>query len=267
MMRQILTAMLLIGLLPAATLAQEEEEAKKQEVDLGALIRQISRNMERIESNAARVQRDSAKAEGRAGEAETRERIERLNRRGAQVSEDIQKLIENLPRNGGGGGGGGSSQQQSSSSSSSSSQSQQDRSGARDRNRPSGQQGSSNQRPQGGRNPGEQDRGQRDGEGEGEGKQDQPRDRDGDGKPDGDGENRPGGRNSTGEEQTPPAGKPGVPPQLVERWGVLPPELRQRLVDRDFRRYTPQYDAAIRAYLRRLANPERTPPAPPRRER
>ena len=39
---------------------------------------------------------------------------------------------------------------------------------------------------------------------------------------------------------------------IREKWGVLPPELRQKLVDRNFKDFTPEYEAAIKAYFRKI---------------
>lgn len=37
------------------------------------------------------------------------------------------------------------------------------------------------------------------------------------------------------------------------RWGFLPPELRQRLMQRDFQEFTPDYQDELKAYYRRIA--------------
>ena len=46
-------------------------------------------------------------------------------------------------------------------------------------------------------------------------------------------------------------------PRVVEAWGKLPPELRQQLIDRNFKGFTPEYEQAIKDYLRRISNPKK----------
>lgn len=43
---------------------------------------------------------------------------------------------------------------------------------------------------------------------------------------------------------------------LEGRWGNLPPELRQRLIERNFKEFTPEYQEELKAYYRRIANPK-----------
>ena len=39
-----------------------------------------------------------------------------------------------------------------------------------------------------------------------------------------------------------------------ERWGHLPPELRQRLIDRNFKDFTPPYAKELKEYYKKIGS-------------
>ncbi len=44
---------------------------------------------------------------------------------------------------------------------------------------------------------------------------------------------------------------------LNDIWGNLPPEVRQKLVDRNFDDFTPEYEAEIREYFKKTSASKR----------
>ena len=65
------------------------------------------------------------------------------------------------------------------------------------------------------------------------------------------------GSNAEGAPKSPPAAVRVGRVNLADRWGVLPKELRQKLIHQDFKDYTPEYEAKIRAYLKKIATPKK----------
>ena len=72
-----------------------------------------------------------------------------------------------------------------------------------------------------------------------------------------------GKENNTGDDpargdnlQSAPPKRPGAEAvnhrHLDKRWGLLPPERRQKLVDRNFKDFTPEYEREIKAYFRKI---------------
>ena len=44
---------------------------------------------------------------------------------------------------------------------------------------------------------------------------------------------------------------------IEDRWGSLPPELKQQLLDGKVREFSPEYKTAIERYLKRLSTPKK----------
>lgn len=193
------------------------------EVDLAELLRQIRRNMIEVEKDLDRAQAEAAKASA----AEAKEKLDKLafdmNSRGNQITKDIDELIENMPQCSGGGSSGGSGKSQKPSGKKDSSQSK-----SRDRNNPENQ----GKEPQGSK-PGKPQNGEKE---------------DNSAKDDAGGKNR----------NAPPRQDPKAKARHVDvegRWGNLPPELRQRLVESNLFEFTPDYQEEIKAYFKRVFNP------------
>lgn len=191
------------------------------------LIRQIRRNMIETERSIDQVESEATTENATAAKKRLDELLKKLDQGGKQITNDIDEVIKKIPRGGGGGGGGGG---QSSSSSGSDSQGQ-DQSGSKDRN----------QRDDSGGQP----------EGESKGQQQQNGGGDSNGENPEGGENRPGRRKPEDRTEVVPS------PDDAQRWGFLPEELRQRLLDRNFREFTPEYQRELRNYFRRTFNPKR----------
>jgi hypothetical protein len=188
------------------------------ETDIQELARQVRRNMVQVEREIDRAQAEAARSRGAAVESDLQKIIDSLGGRAAQITKDIDAIIAAIPPCGGGGGGGGGQ------SSKSSSGDQKSGGKSRDRNRPqnTGQE-KGGQRPEGGAE-------------------------------DNTSPNPEEARNRTGPPRRDPTEK--VQLERIEgRWGNLPPELRQRLLERNFREFTPEYQEEIRAYYRRIAQP------------
>lgn len=195
------------------------------QAELTELVRQIRRNMLETEKSIDKVETEAASAGDQATREKLDELVEKLKGGGRQITGDIEELIKKIPRSGGGGGGGQSPSSQGDSQS-------KDQSGSRDRNQrenPGGQ-------PQGGEQPeGQNQQGGAEGEGE------NPRD----------GRNQRGDRKPEDRREVVPA------PDDAQRWGFLPEELRQRLLDRNFREFTPEYQRELKNYFRRTFSPRR----------
>lgn len=215
--------------LPITPAQGQDPQAQMAEVQ--ELVRQIRRNMVEAEREVDRTQAEAAKEASDTSKKKIEELIEQLKGRGGQITKDIDEVIEKLPRGGGGGGGGGGQQQQSQGS-----QGQQDQSGSRDRNQREneGQDGQQNQNQNQNQN-NQQNQGNNDSNGE----------------------NPNSGANNRGNRPQQPPTENIQAPDDAERWGFLPKELRQRLIDRNYREFTPEYQREIKNYFRRLSKPRR----------
>lgn len=209
--------LLLLAVFAPALVAQEPAEP---EVNPQELLRQIQRNMEAVEKGLDELATEDAKAAGRRTVDDLNKLIDSLKSSGRQVTSDIDTIIRQMKSSGGGGGGGGGGRSQSKSKDRNQSK---ERGSAKDRNKPE-----PSQQPGGG-------------------KPDS-------GKPEENtAKDQPGGANGPGNTR-PEDPREKFRQELLEgRWGVLPPELRQRLVERNFREFTPEYQEELRAYFRRLA--------------
>jgi hypothetical protein len=208
--------LILILLLPLGLLPAQDPEST--EAQLEELVRQIRRNMVEVEREIDRVEAEAAQSAAATTQADLQKLIDSLKGRGNQITADIETIVQNLKSSGGGGGGGGGGSGKSDSQESSS-QSQ-----SRDRNQRENQ----GQNPQGG----------------------QPQ---GGGKEDNTGQDQAGGKNQEGQKK-PEDQQVQIPVDwTMERWGQLPPELRQQLISRNFDAFTPSYLEDIKAYFKKIA--------------
>lgn len=203
--------------------------AQDDSVDLNELARQIRRNMVLVEESLTELDAKTARMEGEHVVKNLEELIEESRAAGSKTAEELAELLEKatqakragrqvvkdiqkLVENMERSSGGGGK---------SSGGRQKQKSGqprARDRNQ------AQNRPPQ--------DQGGR-------------KERDGQ-------QNPPGGRNVDDQPKQYPDPEKVKHPNIEDIWGVLPPELRQRLVNRSFRDFTPEYEREIKAYMRRI---------------
>jgi len=188
--------------------------SEEEQVDIQELVRQIRRNMVDIEKEIDRVEAESSKEASEKAQQNIQKLVDSLKGRGSQITTDIDEIIKNLKANGGGSG---------SCNNPSQSKSQGNKPQSRNRN-------------------------QRQNQG------DQPQD----GKPqngqkeNNTAEDQPGGRNQRGKRKSKPE-KVKIPVNWdKERWGHLPAELRQLLIDRNFKTIAPTYEQALREYYKRI---------------
>ena len=205
--------------------ALRAQEPAEPEIDPGELLRQIQRNMEAVEKGLDELATEDAVAAGKRTVESINKAIEEMKNSGQQVTKDIDTIIKQMKSSGGGGGGGGGGQS-SGKGGQQGRNSGKERGSAKDRNKPE---------------PGS--------EKNGEGQKPEAKG----GAEDNTGKNPQGGRNENGPTR-PDDPRERFRQELLEgRWGVLPPELRQRLIERNFREFTPEYQEELRAYFRRLA--------------
>ena len=211
-MKLMTNALILASLLATVAPAQGGEGA---EVNVEELVKQIRRNMIAVEREIDRVETEAAAENAKAAKENLEKLISSLKGRSDQIASDIDEMIKNLKQQ----------QGQSSSSSSSKSQKQQSQSQARDRNK-------------------RENRGNKPQDSQG-----QPRDGS---KENNTAADKPGGRNKSGSKKPEP-NKVRVPVNWdAERWGHLPPELRQRLIDRNFKAFTPPYAEELKEYYKKI---------------
>lgn len=197
------------------------QEPTEPAVNPAELLRQIQRNMEAVEKGLDELATEDAKAAGRRSVEDLNKLIDSLKSGGRQITTDIDTLIREMKSSSSGGGGGGGGEK--SKSQSKDRNQSKERGGAKDRNKPE-----PSQQPGGGK----PDNGKTE---------------------DNTAKDQPGGANGPGNTR-PEDPREKFRQELLEgRWGVLPPELRQRLVERNFREFTPEYQEELRAYFRRLA--------------
>jgi hypothetical protein len=200
-------------LLPLGILPAQDPESTDAQIE--ELVRQIRRNMVEVEREIDRVEAESAQSAAATTQADLQKLIDSLKGRGNQITADIDTIVKNLKSSGGGGGGG---------SGKSDSQESSGQSQSRDRNQRENQ----GQNPQGG----------------------QPQ---GGGKEDNTGQDQAGGKNQQGQKK-PEERQVELPVDwTMERWGQLPPELRQQLISRNFDAFTPSYLEDIKAYFKKIA--------------
>jgi hypothetical protein len=192
------------------------------------LARQIRRNMIKIEEELSKAgTHDPSKGEQVRKDLENL--LETMKQRQGQVVKDIDAIVEQMKCNGGGGSGSKDSNEN------------QGKSKSRDRNKPENQ--GKPRDPNSGEQPGKKPKdGKKPSDQKGGGAEDNRR------KAEDEGHNQPGD----------PRGEP--PPErfvkidLNEIWGNLPSELRQKLVDRNFDDFTPEYKAQIDEYFRKTSS-------------
>ena len=228
-----LTLMLIAAVL---CLTAPTVQAQDEPFDPREAVKKISEGFDTILESLNEMSATDASTSG----DEVVDNIDKLLDSMKTAQDDVVKNIDNLIRN--------QEQQKSNSSSSSGSSKGQPK------------QGSSN-KPQGNQDGGKKrDRNQSEGEGEKSGGQ--KKEEDGQ-KPGEDGE--PQGEKSTEKsEQTNDGRRPSDKPKEVYRqileaggWGYLPDEMKQRLIESNFRDWFPDYDREIRDYLKSLSGSRR----------
>ena len=207
--------------------------AQEGTTDPTELMRQIKRNLQKIEDELNRIRTAPSGSDAGAREKD----IETLKRRQDQVVKDIDEIIKQMKQQSGGGSSDESPPPPDSKSKEDSQSGQKPKS--RDRNKSQQDQG---KQPQGGKKP--QGGQKKDGE---TGKKPQ------------------GGKEDNSQ---PNSGKPenqkgSQPPQdprrrlqqvdVNEVWGILPPEIRQKLIDRNFGEFTPEYEDEVREYIKKVS--------------
>ena len=242
---------LLLAAFACCALPCRAQEADGAEVDPAELMRQIRRNLMKIEDELHRVKSAAA---GEASEAVRKDMdtlAETLKRRQEQVTKDIDEIVKQLKASQSGSGS-GSSQSQSQSKGGKSSQSKSGGKQSKDRNQSEG----AKKNP--GKEGGKPDRPE-DGEGQEPQKPEGGKPEQGDAKS---GKEPQGGKEDNARKGAPGENRPGPNPadpkarrvvhaQLNEIWGRLPKEQRQKLTDRNFEDFTPEYEEEIKEYLRR----------------
>lgn len=252
--RRIRFVPLLAAALACFALPCRAQETGGDEVDPAELMRQIRRNLMKIEDELHRVRSAAAGEASESVRKDMDKLAETLKRRQEQVTKDIDEIVKQLKASQSGSGS-GSSQSQSQSKGGKSSQSKSGGSQSKDRNKSEG----------GKRNPGqdgkegEKPEGSEDGDGKEKKKPDGGKPEQGDAKG---GKEPQGGKEDNARKGGPGENRPGPNPadpkarrvthaQLNEIWGRLPKEQRQKLTDRNFEDFTPEYEEEIKEYLRR----------------
>lgn len=257
---------LLLAAFACCALPCRAQEADGAEVDPAELMRQIRRNLMKIEDELHRVKSAAAGEASEAVRKDMDKLAETLKRRQEQVTKDIDEIIKQMKAQE---GGGGSSSSESDSPPPKGSQGKKPSS--KNRNKSEGgkddkSQGDKKQgdKGEGGKEQGDKEGGkdgkpEKGGDGEGskpEGGKPEPNGGDPKDGPPGNGRENNAGKggaqeNRDGANPKQPAGRKVVQVQINEIWGRLPAEQRQKLVDRNFKDYTPEYEDEIREYLRR----------------
>jgi hypothetical protein len=218
-----LAAVMLVAAFAPFASAQPEDDPR---ADLQELVRQIRRNMVEVEKDLDRVAGKDAREDARATKEKLDELVQDMKDRGAQITKDIDAFIKSLPPEGAGGGGGGGGQSQPG-------------------QQPDGQKGQSQARSR--------DRNKPENQG-------QPKPKDEPGRPqsgkkeDDTARNPKDGHNRTSPPRPDEEKLKAQHLDIEGRWGMLPPELRQKLQDRNFQEFTPEYQEEIKAYYRKLGS-------------
>jgi len=228
-----------LGILFLLSLSQTPLSAQEG-VNVRELARQIHRNMLKVEESLEAADNEAAgaaakqaardlkklikpKARDKSSTSDqAKQRSQEITRRGQQVVKDIEAIIKAFKSSGGGQGQG--RQQQSSGKQKRGQKSPE----SRDRNRSERQKG---------KKPGQQKKKSR-----------KPRGA----KEDNRQKNPPGGRNQNANRRPPQRKEDARFRNLEGKWGLLPPEKRQRLVDRNFKDFTPEYEREIKAYFKKI---------------
>ena len=227
-MKRTPTMLAVFGFLAASAFAQEGA-ADPQE-----LMRQVKRNLQKIEDELNRMK--ATPGDGAVDASARAADLDKLKRRQDQVVKDIDKIIEQMKQQG---GGGGSSDDQKQNDSDKSGK-EQSKPNSRDRNKSQkndkDQQSKSDKKPGGDKKDGESSK-----------------------KPDGGKED--GGKKNADKPENAKGPSPQQDPRkrtqhvdVNEIWGILPPEMRQKLVDRNFGEFTPEYEDEVRQYLKKVSS-------------
>ena len=221
-LRRGLMMLLLVAFAAPASLAQEETE---EEFDPKKVVKQIQEDLDSIIESMAELSGQVSSERGKKVVENIDKLLEGMQGAQSSVVGQIDKLIDNLKM------------QQSRQNSSSGGGQQQNKSGKG--------KGKNQQRPQSRR-----DRNQREGE--------RQREQNGS-KPQKDGKDPKSGQESSGTpkqkqgDKSPDSqAKNANLPRQAGEWGFLPPEMRQALIENNFREYFPNYEKEIRDYLKSL---------------
>ncbi len=216
---------LVLSMLPAAA-------AQPGGDDPAELLRQIQRNMTEIEKALSGIDATGAAGRGEQIVEDLERLVSGLRSRQDQIVKDLDEILKRMKL-----------QQSSSQSQQNQDQQQSPKSGrnqkprARDRNQGGRQDPKDRKEGQQGQDP--KDESAKRGE-------DPKSPENNKGKDEAEGENR------AGTARRDPAGRRVDAARIIDRWGLLPEETRQRLVNDNFRDFTPEYEEEIRQYFRNL---------------
>lgn len=217
-------AMLLCLALGWSTSALAQEPAGPEEAQKGPdateLTRQIRRNMIKIEDDLEKIGKHDA-SRGEQVKEDIDRLIDSMKQRQEQVVKDIDDVVKQFKKCGNGGGGKSDSNEN------------QKNSKARDRNKPS--------KPR--------DQNQAEGK-KPEGKQGK---KPSGGQEDNTAKAQKDGQNLPSDPRGSPEGERAPHIDLNEIWGNLPPELRQKLISKNFDDFTPEYKEQIAEYFKKTS--------------
>jgi hypothetical protein len=221
-----LIAILAIGL--GGRLAAQEPGTEGTEPDPAELAKQIRRNMQKIEEDLSQAGTHDA-TRGEQVRKDLEKLVEGMKQRQDQVIKDIDDIVKQFKSCSGGSGSRDSNENQKQSRARDRNQSQQQKPKPRDGNKDEQQTGK--QKPKNGQKPQKKGGGAED--------------------------NRPKpldeGQNTPGDPRDEMRPEKVAHVNLNEIWGNLPPELRQKLVDRNFDDFTPEYKEQISEYFKKTS--------------
>lgn len=211
-----------------AALRAQDPADDEGAVNPADLARQIRRNMLKIEEDLGKAGTHDP-TRGDQVRKDLEKLLDGMKNRQDQVVKDIDDIVKQLK----------TSSCSSGKSGSSDSNQNQKQSKKRDRNQ-------SDQKSGKPRDPNKPEQGKEKGE--------QPQDKKGAGKEDNSRKDQNSGENVEGDPRERPGPEKAAHINLNEIWGNLPPELRQKLVDRNFDDFTPEYKAQIDEYFKKTGS-------------
>lgn len=227
--------------------------AQEGSADPEELMRQIKRNLQKIEDELNRMKSSPASTDAAAREKD----METLKRRQDQVVQDIDDIIKQMKNSSCDNPSESSAEPPPNSKPKNSQSGQKPKS--RDRNKSEqgqkpkdGKQPQSGDKPKGGQKPKDGETGKKPSDGS---------KKDGEGKPqDPNGKTEDNAQKNSGNPENRKGPLPLQDPRrriqqvdVNEVWGILPPEIRQKLVDRNFGEFTPEYEDEVRDYLKKVS--------------
>jgi hypothetical protein len=213
--------------------AQDPVEQDENAPDPTELARQIRRNMLKIEDDLAKAGTHDP-ARGEQVKKDLEKLLDSMKQRGDQVVKDIDEIVKQIKLGNCNSGSEGQSD----------SNQNQKQSRARDRTKPQGQ--GKPRDPNQAQKPGGKPK-PKDGKEQGKnnkkgGAEDNTR------------KAEDPGENQTGDPRNDPKAEKVARINLNEIWGNLPPELRQKLIDRNYDEFTPEYQEQIQEYFRKTSS-------------